>query len=107
MVPYYISALLQSDVYSLKRIIDCKCVGILDEDGIHMAQRLAAGDLRTFDEDESEVVGFLFGNFIRRIVVSLHKILKRTILQMVGHRNRVQTLLPRLIHTHIRPHGAV
>ena len=55
-VPYDISSLLPGDVDCLERILYVKLVGIGDENGVQMAQRLASGDFRTLYKNETESV---------------------------------------------------
>ena len=59
MVPYDICTLRICYINSLKRILNIKCIGIIDKKGIEMSKRLAAGDFRTFDNDKAKFISLL------------------------------------------------
>lgn len=107
MVPQQEGALAAGLLDGLHLVLDVEFVGILDKERADVPQRLLAGDFRTGDHDHPDHVAACLGQFVGFIEAATDDVGVLVHLDVVGHGDRVQSVVPRFVDPADGPHLSV
>ncbi|MPN41796.1 hypothetical protein SDC9_189351 [bioreactor metagenome] len=107
MVPHYKRALFHGFLNCIYRIVLFKLIYIFDKQSIEVTNWFLTGDFSTFNHNKTDGFTMLHGHFVGFIKIRIGDILERTMFDMVGNSNRIQTIVPGFVHAYHRSHLSV